>query len=240
MSSTTLPVNATFCRGFSLVELAIVLVVVSLLAGGLMTTLSSQIGLRNTQDTRQRLKDVHEALLGYAATHIAADGHPYLPCPDTDNDGAENRSGTTCTTPAANAEGTLPWRDLGIGREDAWGNRFRYRVDRHFSDSSTGIAINTPAASLRVCDQTPCATFVATQIPVVILSHGTNGFGAINSGGGVNLVATSADELENSNSNDDFVSHTPTPAGANEFDDLVTWISPNILYSRLIAAGRLP
>ena len=23
-------------------------------------------------------------------------------------------------------------------------------------------------------------------------------------------------------------------------DDLVTWISPNILYNRLIAAGRLP
>jgi len=34
--------------------------------------------------------------------------------------------------------------------------------------------------------------------------------------------------------------HTITPPGPNEFDDLVTWISPNILYSRLIAAGRLP
>lgn len=240
MSGTTLPLNTASCRGFSLVELAIVLVIVSLLAGGLMMTLSSQMDLRNTQDTRQKLKEVHEALLGYAATHIAADGHPYLPCPDTDNDGAENRSGTTCIAPAANAEGTLPWRDLGVGREDAWGNRFRYRVDKHFSDSGTGIAINTLAASLRICDQTPCATFVATQIPVVILSHGTNGFGAINSGGAANPAPTSAEELENLNSNDDFVSHTPTPPGPNEFDDLVTWISPNILYSRLIAAGRLP
>lgn len=32
----------------------------------------------------------------------------------------------------------------------------------------------------------------------------------------------------------------PTAAGPNTFDDLVTWISPNILYNRLIAAGRLP
>jgi hypothetical protein len=32
----------------------------------------------------------------------------------------------------------------------------------------------------------------------------------------------------------------PHPPGPNEFDDLVTWISPNILYNRLIAAGRLP
>jgi hypothetical protein len=36
------------------------------------------------------------------------------------------------------------------------------------------------------------------------------------------------------------LSLTPTPPGPNTFDDLVTWISPNILYNRLIAAGRLP
>ena len=29
------------------------------------------------------------------------------------------------------------------------------------------------------------------------------------------------------------------PTGG-EFDDLVTWISPNILYNRMISAGRLP
>ncbi len=74
----------------------------------------------------------------------------------------------------------------------------------------------------------------------MILSHGANGFGAINSGGAANPAPTSADELENSNINDDFVFRTPTQPGPNEFDDLVTWISPNILYNRLIAAGRLP
>ncbi|MCK7493185.1 MAG: hypothetical protein MZW92_18280 [Comamonadaceae bacterium] len=25
-----------------------------------------------------------------------------------------------------------------------------------------------------------------------------------------------------------------------EFDDIVTWLSPNVLYNRLIAAGQLP
>ncbi len=114
MSSTALPVKAVSCRGFSLVELAIVLVIVSLLAGGLMMTLSSQLDLRHNQDTRQKLKEVQEALLGYAATHIATDGHPFLPCPDTNNDGAEDRTGSTCNATATNAEGTLPWRDLGL------------------------------------------------------------------------------------------------------------------------------
>ena len=39
-----------------------------------------------------------------------------------------------------------------------------------------------------------------------------------------------------------FVSHTPTPSNAanGEFDDIVVWISPNILFSRMVAAGQLP
>jgi hypothetical protein len=52
---------------------------------------------------------------------------------------------------------------------------------------------------------------------------------------------TGADEAANINNDPVFVSHTPTPASSgNEFDDLVTWLSPNILFNRMIAAGRLP
>ena len=36
--------------------------------------------------------------------------------------------------------------------------------------------------------------------------------------------------------NANLVSKTPTPT----FDDLVTWISPYLLYNRTISAGRLP
>ncbi len=54
------------------------------------------------------------------------------------------------------------------------------------------------------------------------------------------MPPSSADETANGDNDRVFVSHTPTPPGLNEFDDLVIWISPNILYNRLIAAGRLP
>lgn len=37
-----------------------------------------------------------------------------------------------------------------------------------------------------------------------------------------------------------FVSRTFSQDPGNEFDDILDWVSPNILYSRLIAAGRLP
>jgi hypothetical protein len=33
-----------------------------------------------------------------------------------------------------------------------------------------------------------------------------------------------------------FVSHNPTPT----FDDLVIWISPNVLINRMVSAGKLP
>jgi hypothetical protein len=45
-----------------------------------------------------------------------------------------------------------------------------------------------------------------------------------------------ADETDNSNGNVNFVSKQMTPT----FDDLVVWISPNVLFNRMVAAGKLP
>ncbi len=57
--------------------------------------------------------------------------------------------------------------------------------------------------------------------------------------------ANNPDEYTNSTSSILFFSRTPAPAGTNpsqggEFDDLVVWISPNILFNRMVAAGKLP
>ncbi len=222
-------------KGFSLLELTIVLVIVSLLSSGLMMTLSSQMEQRSRTQTQQQLQDIRDSLLGYAAAHIALDGKPYLPCPDTDGDGIENRSGNTCS----NQEGNLPWNDLGLADQDAWGNRFRYRVEPGFSRNDVGFTLNT-AANLRVCNLAGCTSTLATGLPAVVVSHGKNGFGATNTGNTVNPAPTSPDEIENTNGDSDFVWHTPTPPGANEFDDQLTWVPAAILYNRMIAAGRLP
>jgi prepilin-type N-terminal cleavage/methylation domain-containing protein len=225
--------------GFTLVELAIVLIIVSLLSGGLMLSLSSQMDQHARAETEQKLQEIREALIGYAASHIATiNGKPYLPCPDTDGDGFENRivATSTCNSP----EGTLPWNDLGVASLDAWGNRFRYRVEPAFSRNDIGFVL-TSTATLHICDQSACISTLTTNAPAVVISHGKNGFGATNANNTANPAPTSADELENTNAtNGNFVSHPPTPPGANEFDDLVIWLSPNILYNRLITAGRLP
>ena len=55
--------------GFTLVEMAIVLVIVSLLLTGLVPTISSQIDQRQRNETRKQLDDIRDALLGFAITY---------------------------------------------------------------------------------------------------------------------------------------------------------------------------
>ena len=53
---------------------------------------------------------------------------------------------------------------------------------------------------------------------------------------------TGLDEAANLDGNRVFVSHTPAQDTATngEFDDLMIWLSPNILFNRMVAAGKLP
>lgn len=215
------PPGLTLERGFTLTEMAVVLVIVALLIGGMLMPMSAQQDIRYVTETQKLMADVSESLYGFAASHAAGDGKPYLPCPDTDGDGAENRTGGACTNP----EGTLPWATLGFGRQDAWGNALGYRVTAAFSNNVTGFTLSS-AGDLRICESGACTAAIASAVPAILLSRGKNGA----------ATPTDADELENTDGDTDFVQHDQS-AG---FDDLVIWLSPNILYNRMISAGKLP
>lgn len=58
--------------GFSLIELAIVLVIVTLLVGGLAMPLTAQIQARRMSETRVDMQAIHDALIGYAMSHYVA------------------------------------------------------------------------------------------------------------------------------------------------------------------------
>lgn len=230
--------------GFTLVEMAVVLLIVTLLLGGLLMPLSAQVAQRNVADTQKSLNEAKEALIGYALSN------GYLPCPDVTvaigtfvpNDGQEDRDPTTGT--CASAEGNLPWATLGTAPTDSWGDRFHYRVTSAFSQAPPLNTFSlTSSGDMRICPVARCAsgTEIATKIPAVILSYGANGYGAISATGSVKPPPTSADEIENTDGDTTFVSRTITEqaAPAGEFDDLVVWISPNILFNRMVAAGKL-
>lgn len=228
-----------FATGFTLTELAIVMVIVGLMLATLLPSISVQMDLRNYNETQQRLNDVREALIGYALTHSATDGKPYLPCPDTNDDGKENRTGGVCDA----SEGRLPWSDLGIGQHDSWNNRIRYRVHSSFANANTGFSLAS-TATLRVCAElancgTGSSKDLATSLPAVLVSHGKNGAGAYNLSASQNAAPTGAEERLNAHSDGDsnnFISLT----SAASFDDVVAWLPATILFSRMISATRLP
>lgn len=56
-------------RGFTLIELAIVLVIVTILIGGLAMPLSAQIQARRIAETKKVLEEAREAIIGYAMSH---------------------------------------------------------------------------------------------------------------------------------------------------------------------------
>jgi prepilin-type N-terminal cleavage/methylation domain-containing protein len=224
-SLTAVPPAPTFSQhGFTLTEMAVVLVIVALLIGGMILPMSAQQNIRNVTETQKLLADIGEALYGYAASHAAGDGKPHLPCPDTDGDGRENRAGNACAAP----EGDLPWSDLGVGRQDSWGRPLRYRVTAAFANNANGFQLPT-AGDLRICENAACTTVVATAVPAIILSRGKNG----------GIAPADADQQENTDADTDFVQRTPSGDEAG-FDDLLAWLPTSILVNRMISAGRLP
>ena len=226
-------------RGFTLIELAIVLFILTLLMAGVMTPLTQQLTEHQIRRTQHSLEEMKAALLGYALSHRDALQRPYLPCPDRReaapadqaNDGKEDRlPNGRCAV----IVGNLPWISLGVSDADAWGNHFSYAVSPDYANSSAGIAAHpAPAAILRVCLERTCRNPVTAA--ALLLSHGRNGLGALNAAGGRNLAASGADERQNSDADSTFVSRAPAAAdrAGGEFDDLVVWLSPDYLIGRL-------
>lgn len=244
------PVSRPAGAGFTLVEVAIVLLIIGFVATAGLVAVQAQADNQQVRDNQRLLEDAREALIGFAASHPASDAEadPFLPCPDktgtagagTANDGVEDRDvAGACVA----LEGNLPWVTLGLADStDRWGYRLRYQVTAPFSNSTTGMTLILPAAGITVLDAAG-GTALATGAPAVILSHGKNALGAMTTAG-VPLPTAGAgtDELENADGDTTFVSHPRTEAGAagGAFDDQVVWLSRNILFNRMLQAGRLP
>jgi len=226
--------------GFTLVEIAIVLLIVGLLIGGMIAPLSSQMEQRRVSDTRRTMDEAREALFGYALRN------GYLPCPAiSSSNGLEDRTGNVCNK----RYGYLPWAALGVGRLDGWNHLMGYTVTPAFADSGVLFTLKTARditiATRAANGQLTAATDIS-DIPAAIISFGRNGYGATSDQNAIiaDSGAGNIDEKTNLQSSGNAliardVSDDPrAPGGA--FDDMVLWISPNILYNRMVAAQRLP
>ena len=216
--------------GFTLLEVSIVLLIMGFLLASVMQPMGARMMERQRNETLQQLSSIREALIGYAAVHHR------LPCP------VDAQAQSNCTS----AHGYVPVVELGLsghydGRGllvDSWGNPYRYHVS--LSDSNNdGAADFVIAGQMRevsmqrllpefeVCEAATCGQLRANRLPVVLSSDGAG-------------HSNSADESENQDSDNRFVSRDLDTVGADQFDDIVVWLSGNILYTRLLQAQVLP
>lgn len=156
--------------GFTLVEITLALLVMTLLLGGLFGNLALQQENRRRTETRNDLEQAREALLGYVITHNR------LPCP-ADGSLPESHPAAGHETTARTAQGrcqqlqgVLPWADLGLKQTDSWGRRYTYRVSAAFTECQgpdTASAADPPflPGSCRIASNTcglsstrPCFT----------------------------------------------------------------------------------
>ena len=143
----------------------------------------------------------------------------------------------------------MPWATLGVKGTDAWGQFFTYRVTESFADDTDGTACGTSTlnVSFELCSNGDNIVWnledngdadwqiVATSIPAIVISHGKNW-----------SDAPTVQEQENyedgsaGNNVNIFVDKEYSDDATEGFDDIVFWVSPHILGSRMVQAGILP
>ncbi len=230
-------------NGLTLLEMTLVLFIISLLLASVLSPLNSQIKLRHYQNTQDHMNTAMEALMGFALINGR------LPCPalaslatgQADAGAEKQKAQGDCDK----NYGVLPWLTLGLPETDAWGRRLTYAVTGLFADTTAAECdIKTNTASFGLCSAASLNVYdgrggkVASNMPVVLVSHGANGDGAyLPSGQQLLLVEHDSHEQQNYAQHTTFIdSHLDNAA----FDDIVVWLSPKILAYRMVQAGVLP
>jgi prepilin-type N-terminal cleavage/methylation domain-containing protein len=226
--------------GFSLLEMAVVLLIVSILMSGVFVAISDSAGSARRSATLSQLRQIEEALYGFAQSQGR------LPCPATaSSNGYEDTSGG-----CAGGHGYIPNATLGLYGQvdsngvlvDVWQNPLRYAVattgSPDFTDSSsirnffgTGAPVTALAQTIKICSTIAGGTCTGAAVitdtaPAVVFSMGANW----NS-------FTSVQETENADLDATVVSATYSEA---QFDDQLLWLSPYVLFNRMLSAGKLP
>jgi prepilin-type N-terminal cleavage/methylation domain-containing protein len=186
-----------------------------------------------------------------ATTAAAGTTNTTGPCGCTGaTSGIASAGGTACddTTPGV-VSGVLPWATLGLPEADYWSNRYTYQVTTRFGRVASGQTTfgctptsNPTTAAFALCSSGAITvntavsggTVFATNVPVIVVSHGKNGYGAYTMGGTVLAgVTAGSDEAENADADSVFITNTA-------IDDHMIWVPMGILMGRMLSAGKLP
>ena len=222
--------------GFTLIEIAVVIVIITGLIGGLLIPVKEYYRQTKIELTQQRLEEIKEALLNFAVIN------GYLPCPAKDDiSGKEPKRDTTtdehiCKT-YDNSDGYLPWATLGVGEYyDGWGQPFRYRVDGWFSNSNGIFKEDAPSVGrtkylLKVTDR---------QGNLLNVPNYTDPDSGINFNSNIVAIIFSYGKNAQPEQGTDINNYIQDVYVENQFDDILIWVPKYVLINRLAAAGKWP
>lgn len=240
-------------KAFSLIELSIVILIISILITGSIGISKTATDSAKSKVTKERMNIVYAAISNFVAKNKR------LPCPASSivtkgstTYGTEGFSGSACTgsfisTNASNLTwGMVPTKTLGLDQdmaEDGFGTKFSYVVDNRFAVASVNTASTTgfeiiksaPAQSdadsvdlLGINPQAPSGTNLLDNQNAILLllSHGANKYNGYNANGtSINGASGLSDENNNS-CNENGSCSTSSTASFNR-DFVVNSTDPN-------------
>jgi type II secretory pathway pseudopilin PulG len=284
--------------GFTIIEIFIVLLIISVLLGITVATFPKQLELRQLKAADREMDKILDKVVGFAQTNGR------LPCPMPASSAIASGGGDSA---CGKVSGFVPWDTLDIQGQlnddsllvDPWGNPYRYYVpsldanadgnaDFTFNGQIKEIGLgdawdvasdpdnpvpgsdgirdldgqfvicDSAATVFDICDSAANQVFgnaPTTKGPyqgavIVLLSLGKNGAELPD-------WVTNPDEYENSgtvlNEGKYYTKNSLIPLGTrrttfvkrpsghgDDFDDIIKWIAPSTLFSKMIEAGQLP
>ena len=240
--------------GFTLIELAIVMVIVGIIISVVATVIPSLIQTAKNKKTQAILEKMDYAIQGYVVANHR------LPCPDSTGDGkADPDDGSDCSGYACD----LPYITLGLSNgEDAWGNTLLYAVYGNtgsivdltnlFTDADDFCDNGLTAAADEISDgddgvpRTGDDGYFSAKLYTTFTDADNNPDPSTNSGQAYILASDGAKDLMLLNGFFDDLNDTdlqfdaPNKLQSPTYDDIVTARSVNYLLCRNCSAAGEP
>ena len=222
-------------RGYTLVELSIVILVISLLMAGVFSLATGSINSSKVALTNQKMKEIYKSM----GTFLMINKR--LPCPasltrskidDVDygkeeRDDANNICGnngiyTSSVSGFSNLIiGAVPIKSLNLGSEfaeDGYENKLNYVIDMRFTknfipptNGTLGDSFGTVGSGIALMsakeNQVSGTALLSDKVMFILISYGPNGYGAFNSASGAQF--TDANNLDADELENQIKSSTP-------------------------------
>lgn len=200
-------------KGFTLLEVAIVMIIIGVLTGGGITLMRILTERKARNATVTYLQQTRSALISFNVINGR------LPFADTDGDGIENSGATN---------GTLPYQTLQMPPSDPYKRFLRYEVNANLitGRASTCNALRTGlSGSPSVVDADGVGT--AFNVAAVVSSAGP--MNADGSGNAFDALTSGTHQGNNDTGTPNYLRHPPVAA----FDDLTIYIGGHELAAQV-------